>query len=192
MHVLPGGMKLTLLSPRPADVDEARSPCGHGSSRNTDLSRGLASTTGSSSKGRRRLRRTSTSWPNEPFSSDPGAPNGTSIALLAEYDGASALLTADAHAPVLVESIRRLLGHDADTPDKLKLDVFKVAHHGSQHNLSSELLELLDCQRYLLSSNGDHFCHPDRQAIARIIKYGGKSPALYFNYRTPVQRGLGS
>ncbi len=29
-----------------------------------------------------------------------------------------------------------------------------------------------------------HFCHPDREAIGRIIKYGGERPELHFNYRT--------
>jgi hypothetical protein len=41
---------------------------------------------------------------------------------------------------------------------------------------------LLDCPRYLVSTNGDHFFHPDRQAIARILKYGGKKKEIIFNY----------
>jgi len=64
------------------------------------------------------------------------------------------------------------------------VDVFKVAHHGSQNNTSVELLGLIDCHHYLLSSNGDHFCHPDRETIGRILKYGGAAPSLHFNYRT--------
>ena len=47
--------------------------------------------------------------PTRTFGGDNGAPNGTSIALLAEFGGASALFAADAHAPVLVESIKTLL-----------------------------------------------------------------------------------
>ena len=56
--------------------------------------------------------------------------------------------------------------------------------HASKNNLSTELLQLLTCQRYLISTNGDHFAHPDREAIARIIKYGGNRPTLYFNYKS--------
>jgi hypothetical protein len=114
------------------------------------------------------------------FGGDDGAPNGTSIAVLAEYGGASALLAADAHAPVLVSSIRKLLAKRRQT--KLKLDLFKVSHHGSQNNVSTELVQLLDCRRYLISTNGDHFFHPDRQAMARILKYGGEEKTIYFNY----------
>ena len=117
-----------------------------------------------------------------PFASDAAAPNGSSIALLAEFGGASVLLGADAHAPVLVESVRKLLRQRG--VDRLRLDAFKVSHHASQNNLSTELLQLLDCKTYGVSTNGDHFCHPDREAIARIIKYGGDRPVLHFNYRT--------
>ena len=113
---------------------------------------------------------------------DCGVPNGTSIAVLAEFRGAAALLSADAHAPVLAGSIRSLLKKRRG--ERLKLDAFKVSHHASQNNLSTELLELLDCPRYLVSTNGEHFCHPDREAVARIIKYGGARPSLYFNYRS--------
>ena len=57
--------------------------------------------------------------------------------------------------------------------DRLKLDVLKVSHHASQNNLSKDLLALLDCRRYCISTNGDYFCHPDREAVGRIVKYGG-------------------
>jgi hypothetical protein len=117
-----------------------------------------------------------------PFKGDAGVPNGTSIALLAEYGGAAALLAADAYAPVLSASIKRLL--EQRGKQRLKLDALKVAHHGSRNNLSVELLALVDCPQYLLSSNGDYFCHPDREAIARIVKYGGERPSLHFNYRS--------
>ena len=83
---------------------------------------------------------------------------------------------------MLAASIRTLLRQRK--ADRLKLDALKVSHHASQNNLSTELLQLLDCPRYLVSTNGDHFSHPDREAIGRIIKYGGDRPTLHFNYRS--------
>ena len=57
----------------------------------------------------------------------------------------------------------------------------------TDHAIPAGFDMLLDCPRFLISTNGDHFYHPDRQAIARIIKHGkpgrGK-PELIFNYRT--------
>jgi len=119
---------------------------------------------------------------DSPFSSDQAAPNGSSIALLAEYEGKSVLLGADAHAPLLVESIGLLLKQRGQKT--LPVGAFKVSHHASQNNLNVELMKLLDCRNYLISTNGAHFNHPDREAIARCIRYGGAKATLCFNYRT--------
>jgi hypothetical protein len=34
-----------------------------------------------------------------------------------------------------------------------------------------------------VSTNGDKFGHPDREALGRVITLGGTSPELFFNYR---------
>ena len=61
-----------------------------------------------------------------------------------------------------------------------------MSHHASQNNLNIELMKLLDCKNYLVSTNGLVFNHPDREAIGRVIKYGGDKPRLYFNYKTKL------
>jgi beta-lactamase superfamily II metal-dependent hydrolase len=183
--VLPSGMKLTLLSPTreqlrklaPAWTREMKRYGLEPGSR-VDYSRFLKGTPSPSTDVEQLA--------DTPFAGDAGLPNGSSIAMLAEFDGASVLLGADAHAPVLVTAIRKLLKERQ--ADRLTIDAFKVSHHASKNNLSAELLQLLKCQRYLISTNGDHFSHPDREAIARIIKYGGDRPTLYFNYRSETNK----
>jgi len=113
-----------------------------------------------------------------PFAKDTTKPNGSSIAFLAEYDGKRVLLGADAHVDCLLPSIRRLLKRKK----RLSLDAFKIPHHGSEGNLSKELLDVLDCPKYLISTNGSYFKHPRAMAIARILKHGGTEKTLYFNY----------
>src|SRR5262249_9922515 len=176
-----GGMTLTLLSPRPAEIAKLKpiwtrelKKYGLEPGARVDYSRFLRGTPSSSTD--------VDELADTPFAGDKGAPNGTSIAVLAEFAGASALLAADAHAPVLVESIRKLSATRGG--GRLRVDVYKASHHASQNNVSTELIEALDCRRYIVSTNGDHFCHPDRQAIGRIIKYGGPGASLYFNYKT--------
>jgi hypothetical protein len=115
---------------------------------------------------------------------DPSAANGSSIALLAEFDGRSILLTGDAHADVLVASIRALQQERGQSGRKLKVDALKLSHHGSANATTSALLKALDCRRYLVSSNGNMFYHPDREAIARVIIDGSAEPTLVFNYRS--------
>jgi beta-lactamase superfamily II metal-dependent hydrolase len=116
----------------------------------------------------------------KPFVEDTAVPNGSSIALLAEYDGERVLLAADAFPHVLQLSVERLA---ADR--RLRLDAFKVSHHGSRKNTSPDLLKWLDCPRFLLSSNGVRHHHPNPEAIARILKRPGADyTELVFNYRT--------
>lgn len=117
----------------------------------------------------------------EQFQEDPSEANGASIAFLAEFDGRSMLLTGDAHAGVLERGIRRLLD-ERDEP-ALAVDVFKVSHHGSRHNLSPELVDLVDASRWAFSSNGRIFGHPDPVAVSRLI-VGRDDIELLFNYRT--------
>lgn len=115
-----------------------------------------------------------------PFVEDRTEPNGSSIAMIAEYEGRRILLGADAHCDVLEAQLGALR---AGGPP-LKLDAFKLAHHGSKANLSRALLENINCRRYLVSTNGSYFNHPDREAIARIIRYGGDRAEFVFNYRS--------
>ena len=120
-----------------------------------------------------------------PAKKDSSVANGSSIALLAEFEGRSMLLAGDAHADVLEQSIQQLQRERGRDGQKLKLDALKLSHHGSGNGTTTTLLNLLDCPRYLISSNGNIFYHPDREAIARVILHGGDRPTLYFNYRSP-------
>lgn len=114
------------------------------------------------------------------FKSDKSTTNGSSIALLLEFEGKSALFLGDVHAPIIVNSLKRLLAQRRLS--KLTVDAVKMPHHASKNNVSRELVELLDARNYLISTNGAQFSHPDPEAIARIIAYGGRRPQLCFNY----------
>lgn len=117
---------------------------------------------------------------NSQFKEDKAEPNGSSIALLLEYNNRSLLLGADAHPTVLADNIDTLLAASGDP--FLKLDAYKVAHHGSRANTSKKLLEKLACPRYLVSTSGNKFDHPDKEGVARIIQFGGKEKEIFFNY----------
>lgn len=114
-----------------------------------------------------------------PGDTDNALPNGTSIAFIAEYDGRSVLLGADAHPDVLLRTIAPLKTGSG----KLGIDLFKLPHHGSRANLTRELLEQLDCRRFAISTSGAIFGHPDPEAISRILKFGNPgTKTFYFNY----------
>jgi hypothetical protein len=180
---LPGGMKLTLLSPTPTQLQDL-APKWLRELKRSGFVPGQPADTGEFLEGTPSQSTDVDTLADAPFDGDKGEPNGSSIAVLAEFAGASILLGADAHAPVLIDSIQKLL-KERKTKGPLKIDAFKVSHHASQKNVSSDLMQLLVCPRYLISTNGSQFSHPDRQAVARVIKYGGRNLALYFNYKSP-------
>ena len=115
-----------------------------------------------------------------PFVGDRAVANGSSIVVLAEYEGRSVLLGADAFPEVVEASVNRLVA--SRMTHNLRIDAFKVSHHGSRHNTSNDLLAVLDCPRYPYSTNGNIFGHPDPEAVSRVVVKGSSEPTLCFNY----------
>lgn len=124
------------------------------------------------------------------FGSDSSPANGSSIAVLAEWEGKLYLLSGDAYAPVLAASLGRWLEQQnaatGSTAETVKLELFKLPHHGSVSNISEELLELIKCRRYLFSSSGKIFGHPHDRSVELILeKHQARGKAqLFFNYHT--------
>lgn len=178
LEPLTGGLKLTLLSPTPEKLTEMI-PIWEAEVRAAGMKRGIPPED-ALPRGFRRMGAIDVdALAASAFHPDEAEANGTSIALLMEYAGRRVLLSADAHADVLEESVRALAGDG-----KLRLDAFKIPHHGSSHNLSRAILDLVDCKRFLISTSGSYFNHPDAATISRIIKAGGEAPELIFNYRS--------
>jgi hypothetical protein len=111
---------------------------------------------------------------------DRSPANGSSIAFLAESDdGDRVLLAADAAAEMLVDSLHRIA-----PAGRYRVDLCKVPHHGSRHNVSPGLVELLDCGHWLVSTSGSRHRHPSREAMARILCRPGDPATAWFNYRS--------
>ena len=119
------------------------------------------------------------------FGSDHSVPNGSSIAMLFEYGGTSLLLTGDAYAGDLQQAIHRLLDERHQT--RLQVDVFKLSHHGSMSNVTSDLLDLIDPGAILICTDGSRFGHPDVETIDLLRQHYPSTP-IQFTDDTPVIR----
>lgn len=181
VYELPGGLRLTLLSPTREKLAKLR-PKWEKELKHHGLVPGSKADYRQFLSGTRTTSTDVDRLADQPFRGDATAPNGSSIAVLAEFEGKSALLVGDAHAPVIAQSIETLLAERGEA--KLRVDAFKVSHHASKGNISSDLVKLVDSERYLVSTSGARFNHPDREAIARMIKYGGERPQICFNYKS--------
>ena len=190
---LSGGMVLTLLSPGTAQLAEL-----HCTWERVLRKAGLDPAGPSTDELARRARRKGVEVYRGPGVSDVDAlavtrfvrdrapANGSTIAVLAEYEGRSCLLTGDAFPDVVTASLAHL-GRDRGV-DSIAVDAVKLPHHGSRRNVSVDLLRSLTCRTYLLSTDGSVFGHPDPEAVARVIRYGGPAPRLIFNYRSAQNR----
>lgn len=129
-------------------------------------------------------------WPpvwKDGESRDPSVANGSSIVLLAEYGEHALLLAGDGHAPDMAAALKRVRA-ERGLAAALPLAAFKLSHHASENNLTRELLEQIDCRRFLVSTDGSVHRHPDHLALLRILRYMTKRPEFCFNYRSDTTR----
>ena len=113
---------------------------------------------------------------------DKSRANGSSIALLIEYQGNRVLLSGDAYASDLVEAIESI-----DSTKPMTLDAFKVPHHGSSKNISSKLVKSVVCDHWIISTEGNRFRHPDDEAVAKLIHHSAARPArIGFNIQSKI------
>lgn len=121
---------------------------------------------------------------NDTFVEDKAIHNGSSIAFILEYEEQKLLFLGDAHPQVIVDSLIEL-GYSKDTP--LQVDILKISHHGSKANTSPALLELIDTNKFIISSNGDKHQLPDKQCLSRIINHNNRAE-FYFNYPELIEK----
>lgn len=111
--------------------------------------------------------------------------NRSSIAFTIEAEGKTFLMMGDADPWIVLAKLNEL-GYTEDNP--LQVDLMKVSHHGSKNNTCNELLDVLNCSNYLISTNGGYgnTYHPDRETIAKILLHSKRKSevptTLYFNY----------
>lgn len=168
---LEGGLKVLVLSPTENELEVVGREWGQ-QKQTSNNSTAPADTLGRSD-----------TWPAPPFANvkrsglraDTSPANGSSIALLLEYQKTKVLLAADAFAEVISESLDAL--HD----QPVEVALLKLSHHGSQGNTSASLLKAIDCKKFLISTDGSIHRHPDQTLIARILDQI-RNPEFVFNY----------
>jgi beta-lactamase superfamily II metal-dependent hydrolase len=114
---------------------------------------------------------------DDKYIKDKSIINRSSISFLMEYGRFKILMLADSRSDVITKSLNRL-GYNKE--NKLVLDYVKLPHHGSKNNLYYDLLDIIDCKKYIISTDGSIFNHPDKITLARILKVFN-NVEFYFN-----------
>ncbi|MCS3801108.1 hypothetical protein [Niastella sp. OAS944] len=122
---------------------------------------------------------------------DNSIENGSSISVLTNLNGKQILWLADAHSSLVVRSLQAL-GYTIAHP--LVCDWVKLSHHGSSANNLLPLFEIVRCNNYLISSNGENKHRlPNKECIARILRNPYRTTEkyhLHFTYDNPTLRGI--
>jgi hypothetical protein len=101
---------------------------------------------------------------------DKSVPNLSSIVVLAEVGGKKILLTGDARGDKVLKGLE-LVGL-LKKGGKLKVDVLKVPHHGSDNNLEPDFFERIIAKHYVFSGNGEHG-NPERESLQMLLDARG-------------------
>ncbi|MFA1560536.1 ComEC/Rec2 family competence protein [Aliivibrio fischeri] len=88
--------------------------------------------------------------------------NKSSIAFIASLKNQSVLFLGDSNPQIICNNLKNI-GYSINNP--INLSMLKLSHHGSQHNTNKELLEIINCSNYYISTNGGNYNHPDKETI---------------------------
>lgn len=173
---LRGGLKLTLLSPYVRELDRLRKAWDK-------AVRHAGFEPGDRDKALEILHRRARLQPppTQLGGDDSSEANGSSIALLVEFEDAAVVLSGDAFHTVMTKSLMRLQ-MERGVRGGVQLDAWKIAHHGSRNNTDVAMLKRAKCKQFVISTNGDRFRHPDREVIDMLRAV--PDAELWFNYRS--------
>ncbi len=110
---------------------------------------------------------------------DKSVANNSSIAFIGRYKGKSCLFAGDAPSDALLPAIQFL--KKAQKKEKLMLDAWKLAHHGSKRSTNQSIIEEIRAAHILVSCNGAIHHLPDAACINAVIN-NNLPCELHFNY----------
>ena len=128
---LPGGMKVTILNPRAAELEVVRKQWA-------------------------KYYQDKRNKPHEAvkpvaFMNDDNPFNLSSIAFLLEYDGKTMLMTGDARGDEIIAGLQEA---NRLTNGKIHVDLLKLPHHGSKANIDAAFFSTVIAKNYAISANG--------------------------------------
>jgi len=164
-----GTLNITILCPTVAELEELRKGWNQwlDSAKNRDIARRIQSDYAASLTDWRG----SVSpvglfgWEGRPGYKDVTTPNVASLVLLVEEDGKRILLTGDNHPDMILQGLESMglmpNGH-------IHLDVLKVQHHGSEHNISEAFSRAVSADHYVFCGDGSN-TNPELSVVKQLF-----------------------
>ncbi|MCX2933391.1 hypothetical protein ORI20_24265 [Mycobacterium sp. CVI_P3] len=110
-------------------------------------------------------------WEGIPDFEGVTVPNIASLMFMVQEGERRLLLTGDCQQKFILDGLRRtgFLGHG---DDHLHIDVLKVQHHGSEHNMDDNFADTVSADHYVFCGNGQHD-NPDLGVLQTV--FGSRS-----------------
>lgn len=113
---------------------------------------------------------------------DSGLVNRSSISIIIEFNEKKLLFLGDSSPLDMEDRLQEYINHNSN-----EFSVVKVAHHGSKNNMSKKMIEIINCDRYIISTNGLRFNHPDIETVSKLLFINNSvSKKLYCNYKPTI------
>jgi hypothetical protein len=100
------------------------------------------------------------------------------------------LFLADSFPSVVLQTLKEM-GYSST--NRLSVDFVKLSHHGSKRSYSPELLEIIDCSRFIILANGVTHSLPNKWTLAQILakkRDNGNKIEFVFNDDTDKLRHI--
>jgi len=115
--------------------------------------------------------------------------NASSIAFILNYFQSRILFLGDSH-PVVVTDYLRKLGYDEN--QKISFDYVKLSHHGSITSISLELISILQCSNFIVSTIGgrSNNKHPSKETLCKLAMHvdRGLDEYITFIFNYPIEQ----
>jgi ribonuclease BN (tRNA processing enzyme) len=103
---------------------------------------------------------------------ESGLINRSSIAFLYEENGKSLLMLGDSYPSVILGALAKKYSKK----NPLKVKYMKLSHHGSRKNYHNDLLNIIQCRRFIISSDGENqHGIPDKEVLAKILMHPNRN-----------------
>ena len=101
------------------------------------------------------------------FEEDTNLMNASSLSLIIESDAKRFLWLSDSQPSIYVPALEYLKEHYNDS---LLFDLASVAHHGSSGNTNMEYLNIVQCDKFLITANAENTHNlPNKETLSRYI-----------------------
>jgi beta-lactamase superfamily II metal-dependent hydrolase len=185
------GLKITILSPSSKKLDNLRSKYSLDSSKSLEREEDEEISLAMAPK-QNDYKILIDDFDLNKWKEDDSIENGSSISVLTEYNNKKILWLSDSHPTDILYTLTKM---GFNQKNKLVCDWVKVTHHGSKGNNSDALYDLIECNNYVFSVNGENKHNlPSKECIARILRNKQRSKKskynFYFTYDNETLRSI--